>query len=80
MFYNDTAINGNTSGLMCAYTFCGADHLLFGTDMPWDVQLGDRCIGQTIKSIEQMDIPDFEKQKIFEALMHHHKHPEVLED
>jgi aminocarboxymuconate-semialdehyde decarboxylase len=66
MFYNDTAMNGNTSALMCAYAFCGAGHLLFGTDMPWDSQLGDRCTRQTIKSIEQMDIPEFEKKKIFE--------------
>lgn len=66
MFYNDTALYGNTAGLMCAYAFCGADHMLFGTDMPYDNQYGERFIRQTINSIEQMDISDLEKKKIFE--------------
>lgn len=67
MFYYDTSIYGNTAGLMCSYAFCGADHLLFGTDMPYDNQLGDRYIRQTIQAIEQMDISDLEKRKIFEG-------------
>lgn len=66
MFYNDTAINGNTSALMCAYEFCGADHLLFGTDMPFDTEYGARNPRQIIKAIEQMTITDSEKKKIFE--------------
>ncbi len=66
MFYNDTAIYGSTPALMCAYAFFGADQLLFGTDMPFDNQLGDRYTKETIHSIERMDIPDLEKRKIFE--------------
>lgn len=65
-FYNDTAILGNTPALMCAYDFFGADHLLFGTDMPYDPTLGDYGIGRTIQAIEQMNIPDDDKKKIFE--------------
>ncbi len=64
-FYNDTALYGSPAGLMCAYAFCGADHILFGTDMPWDNQNGDRFIGQTISAIRQMAISDDDKQKIF---------------
>ena len=66
MFYNDTAIYGNAPGLMCAYAFCGADHMLFGTDMPFDSQLGERYTRQTIQAIEEMDISDLEKKMIFE--------------
>ena len=66
MFYNDTALNGGTSSLMCAYDFFGAEHLLFGTDMPYDSQLGDLSIGKTVHAIEQMAIPDSDKKKIFE--------------
>ncbi len=66
MFYNDTAIYGNTPGLMCGYAFCGADHLLFATDFPHDAQMGDRYNRQTINAVEQMTIPDSEKVKIFE--------------
>jgi predicted TIM-barrel fold metal-dependent hydrolase len=65
-FYNDTAIQGNTPALMCAYHFFGAEHLLFGTDMPFDAQLGDYSTKRTIQAIEQMDIPDADKKKIFE--------------
>lgn len=66
MFYNDTAINGNTSALMCAYDFFGAKHLLFGTDMPYDSQIGHVALRKTIRAIEQMSINDFEKKMIFE--------------
>ena len=31
MFYCDTAIQGNTPALMCAYEFFGADHMVFAT-------------------------------------------------
>lgn len=67
MFYNDTAIQGNTSALMCANDFFGADHLLFGTDMPMDSQDGNANIRDTIDAIEQMAIPEVDKKKIFET-------------
>jgi aminocarboxymuconate-semialdehyde decarboxylase len=68
MFYADTAIYGNPSALMCGYTFFGADHLLFGIDFPLgDTELGDRNYRQTINAIEQMDIPDTDRKKIYEG-------------
>ena len=66
MFYYDTALYGSTAALMCGYAFCGADYMLFATDMPYDSELGDRYIRQTIRSVEQMDISEAEKKKIFE--------------
>lgn len=66
MFYADTAVNGSVPALMCGYHFFGADHMLFATDMPYDVQLGDIYTRETIRSVEQMDIPDSDKKKIFE--------------
>jgi aminocarboxymuconate-semialdehyde decarboxylase len=66
LFYNDTAIGGSTAALMCAYDFCGADHLLFGTDMPFDMELGNEAVRETIRSIERMGIPEGEKEAIFE--------------
>lgn len=64
-FYNDTAVYGSTPALMCAYAFFGADHILFGTDMP----LGGLPHGltqETIHSIEQMKVSDEDKRRIFE--------------
>ncbi|MFC2021010.1 amidohydrolase family protein [Chloroflexota bacterium] len=66
MFYYDTALYGSTPALMCGYDFCGANNLLFGTDMPFDSEFGDRYTRQTIQSIEQMSISEQDKQKIFE--------------
>lgn len=67
MFYADTAIYGHTPGLMCGYAFFGAEHMLFGTDMPYDSGGGNRYTGDTIKAIEKMDIPELEKAMIFEG-------------
>lgn len=63
-FYNDTAINGNTSALMCAYELWGAEHLLFGTDMPFDTELGARNLRQVSQAVEKMTISPIEKEKI----------------
>jgi predicted TIM-barrel fold metal-dependent hydrolase len=48
---------------MCAYAFFGADRLLFGTDAP----LSGPKYGLTqvtIDSIQEMTIPEAEKEKI----------------
>ena len=67
MFYSDTAVSGSTAALMCAHAFYGAGHLLFGTDMPFDMELGNEAIRETIRSVEQMDITAEEKTAIFEG-------------
>ena len=67
MFYADTAIYGNPSALMCGFAFFGADHLLFGVDFPLgDTEQGNRNYRQTINAIEQMDITEAERKKIYE--------------
>jgi len=67
MFYADTALYGGTPALMCGHAFFGADHLLFGIDMPLgDTELGIRNYRQTINAIEQMDISDEDRTKIYE--------------
>ena len=65
-FYCDTAY-GSAPGLMCVSSFFGTDHLLFGTDMPYDNELGERKIRETIRAIEQMALPQDEKRKIYEG-------------
>ena len=61
-FYYDTAVQGNTPNLMCAYAFCGADHMLFGTDSP---MVGLSLLEDTIRSVHAMNIPEADKNKIF---------------
>jgi uncharacterized protein len=62
-FYNDTALYGNTEALMLGYAFFGAEHILFGTDAPLGPKNG--LTWQTLKSVEEMNIPEIDKEKIF---------------
>lgn len=64
-FYGDTALLDSAGPLMCAYSYFGPDHLVFGTDaaegrphhgVTWD----------EIRAIEHLDIPATNKEKIFE--------------
>jgi aminocarboxymuconate-semialdehyde decarboxylase len=66
-FYCDTAIQGNTPALMCAFDFFGADHMLFATDSPYDDEMGARVYRETIPAVEAMAIGAADKQKIFEG-------------
>jgi len=66
MFYVDSALHGNTSALMCGYDFYGADHILFGTDMPFDADIGIRAVRNTIESIDKMNITELARKKIYE--------------
>ena len=66
MFYGDTALNGSAAGLMCGYRFFGADHLVFATDMPFDVEFGDRGIRKTIQSVEALGLSEAEKKMVYE--------------
>jgi aminocarboxymuconate-semialdehyde decarboxylase len=67
MFYCDTAIQGNTPALMCAYEFFGADHMLFATDMPYDNELGERLYRETIPAVQAMPIDEASRRKIFDG-------------
>jgi aminocarboxymuconate-semialdehyde decarboxylase len=62
-FYNDTAVYGSTSALMCSHDFFGTDHLLFGSDAPLGPDFG--LTGETVYAIEQMEISIEKKEKIF---------------
>jgi predicted TIM-barrel fold metal-dependent hydrolase len=63
-FYADTAIHEVVSALMCGYDYFGADHIVFGTDMPW---YDENAVGNTIRAVEAMAISAEDKQKIFES-------------
>jgi aminocarboxymuconate-semialdehyde decarboxylase len=66
MFYADTAIYGNTSGLELVHSFFGPDNVLFATDFPFAGQYGERVPRQTINAIDAMNISDADKKKIYE--------------
>lgn len=65
MFYADTALYGSPSALDCGLDFFGPDHVLFGSDMPFDSEGGPRYIRDTLHAVEQMRASAQAKQKIF---------------
>ncbi len=66
MFYGDTALNGSVAGLRCGYEFFGPDHLVFATDMPFDVEFGARGTRKTIESVEALGLASADKKKVYE--------------
>jgi uncharacterized protein len=67
MFYADTALHGNVPALMCGYELFGADHILFGTDMPFGSESGLWPVRMTVDSVEKMPISAEERTKIYEG-------------
>lgn len=68
MFYADTALNGNSNySMQCGLEFFGEEHVLFGSDMPYDVENGSLSIKEAIDAIENMGLSESTKQKIFEG-------------
>jgi predicted TIM-barrel fold metal-dependent hydrolase len=41
--------------------------MLFGTDMPYDNQLGERATRETVQAVHEMNIPEADRKKIFEG-------------
>lgn len=64
MFYNDTAVMGSVGAMQAAYAFFGADHLLFGTDSPFDTQGGRVFCEETLFTIQALPVPPAEKARI----------------
>jgi uncharacterized protein len=58
-FYGDTAVQGNVANLTCAHAFFGTDHLLFGTDFPFN---GNIALG--LNAVEAMNLETDDREKI----------------
>jgi predicted TIM-barrel fold metal-dependent hydrolase len=65
MFYGDTSVNGSPSAIRCGLDFFGADHVLFGTDCPFDPQGGPLFIRETIKALDGMKLKPGDRRKIY---------------
>lgn len=66
MFYVDTALFGAKHALDCVVDFFGVDHVLFGTDMPFDPEGGTGFIRATVADIEALALHEAERQRIYE--------------
>jgi len=61
-FYADTAMFGASHAVRCAVEFFGADHVLFGTDMPLG---GPNVVADTIADIASLGLPEADEAAIF---------------
>jgi len=65
MFYGDTSVNGSASAIRCGLDFFGVDHVLFGTDCPFDPEGGPLFIRETIKTLDRMALRPGDRRKIY---------------
>jgi len=65
MFYGDTSVNGSQSAIRCGLDFYGVDHVLFGTDCPFDPEGGPLFIRETIKTLDRMTLKPADRRKIY---------------
>jgi predicted TIM-barrel fold metal-dependent hydrolase len=65
MFYGDTSVNGSASAIRCGLDFFGVDHVLFGTDCPFDPEGGPLFIRETIKTLDRMALKPGDRRRIY---------------
>src|SRR3954469_10592760 len=65
MFYADTSINGSASAIRCGLDFYGQDHVLFGTDCPFDPEGGPMFIRENIRAIDSLKLKDGDLRKMY---------------
>ena len=66
MLYADTAL-GEVAPTRCGHAFFGTGHCLFATDAPFDSEQGRMLMRNTVAAVNALEIPQAEKQKIFEG-------------
>jgi predicted TIM-barrel fold metal-dependent hydrolase len=65
MIYADTALNGSAPATRCGHEFFSTGHCLFATDAPFDAEQGRMLIRETIRAVNELDIAQAEKDRIF---------------
>ena len=65
-FYADTAVYG-PGAMECGVAFFGFDHVLYGSDMPFDHEGGYFNVRETIRGVESMTIAPSDRIKIYET-------------
>jgi uncharacterized protein len=66
MFYADTAVLG-PGPLECGLAFFGIDHVLYGSDMPFDQEGGYFNVRETMRGVDAMSIAPSDRVKIYET-------------
>ncbi len=64
MLYADTAVNGWSPAVKCAIDFFGIERILFGSDYPFGPEAGERWLKDTLTSIHEMKLSEYELELI----------------
>ncbi len=64
-FYADTALSASASGIRCGLDFFGTEHVLFGTDCPFDPEGGPGFIRETIRVLDTLDLTATAREQIY---------------
>ena len=59
------SVNGSAPAIQCGISFYGADHVLFGTDCPFDPEGGPMFIRETIKALDKLPLKEGDRRKIY---------------
>lgn len=65
-FYADTASFGSERAIAHAIDFFGEDRVMFASDAPFDPEQGPMYIRETIRILDQMDMPDSTRKKVYQ--------------
>jgi predicted TIM-barrel fold metal-dependent hydrolase len=65
-FYADTSLSGSAIGTRAGLEFFGPDRVLFASDCPFDPEGGPMYIREMIKVIDQLDISEDVRSRIYE--------------
>lgn len=66
-FYADTVLFGAANAVQCVVDYFGVDHVLFGTDMPFDPEQGPGFVRSTIGNLEALSLDASDRSQIFEG-------------
>jgi predicted TIM-barrel fold metal-dependent hydrolase len=66
-FYGDTALSGARHAIECGLGFFGPERLLFGTDMPFDLDGGPGYVRGAVRALDAMDLSDDQRRMIYEG-------------
>lgn len=66
-FYVDTAVSGSLASAQCMYSFYGSDHIIFGSDGPFDAEDGRVTKRDSLSVVKDLPIPQEEKDRIFQG-------------
>jgi len=65
-FYADTAVSG-PGAMECGIAFFGVDHVLYGSDMPFDQEGGAFNVRETMRSLNAASLAPSDRAKIYES-------------